>query len=215
MNIWRTSLLLWLALGPVFAWADEARTLNWQDLAPEVDAIENPFLELTIDQTILFREYLQQLQIPEIDHTPEQQQEQRSLREKLEAEGFEPDRMVAQYETLVAQYRQATTATRPDVLGRQVELPGYLLPLDVRDGLVTEFLLVPSVGACIHEPPPPANQMVYVRFPAGFKNASLFEPVWIRGELKADNRTEELYLVDGASGVNVSYAMEAEAVWLY
>ena len=47
--------------------------------------------------------------------------------------------------------------------GQLVKLPGYIVPLDVtEEGRVTEFLLVPYYGACIHTPPPPANQIVVV-----------------------------------------------------
>lgn len=197
------------------AFAEEPRELNWQDLAPDPGNIENPFLELSIEQTLTFREYLQQLQVPEIDHTEEQQQRLREVREELQADGLKPDEMVVLYDELVEQYRRAATATRPEVLGEDIKLPGYLLPLSVKDGAVTEFLLVPTVGACIHEPVPPANQMVYVRFNKGFENAGLFNPVWIQGELLAEDRTEALYLVDGASDVNVSYKMDADNVWLY
>lgn len=201
--------------GGTFVLAEEPRSLNWQDLAPEMEEIHNPFLELSIEQTLTFRGYLEQLQVPEIEHTVEQQERQRELREQLEADGLKPDEMVVLYDELVARYQQAQSATSPEVLGEAVKLPGYLLPLSVKDGAVTEFLLVPTVGACIHEPVPPANQMVYVRFEEGFKEAGLFNPVWIQGELKADPRTESLHLVDGASDVDVSYTMDAEAVWLY
>lgn len=200
---------------PVAAKGEEPRELSWQQLAPDTGEIDNPFLKLSVEQTWTFRNYLQQLQVPEMEHTVEQQEELRALRAELEADGLKPDEMVVLYEELVDKYEQAATATRPEILGKPVKLPGYLLPLSVQDGEVTEFLLVPTVGACIHEPPPPPNQMVYVRFEQGFKNAGLFDPVWIRGELKADERTEELYLMDGASDVAVSYAMDAEAVWLY
>ena len=197
------------------AQAEEPRELTWGDLAPEVRAIENPFLELSLEQTRTFRDYLQQLEVPEIDHTQEQQQRQRELRASLEADGFKPDELVVLYNQVLAEYRRAATATRPDVLGQDVKLPGYLLPLNIQDGSVTEFLLVPTVGACIHGPTPNPNQMVYVRFKKGFKEAGLFNPVWVRGELVAEERTEELFLIDGGSDVNVSYSMDAEAVWLY
>lgn len=216
MKILFTGLLVALiTVVPVIGDTSEPRELTWQELAPDVEPMDNPFLELTIDQTLAFRDYLDHLDLPEIEHTPEQQQQQKALRETLEADGFDPDEMVAKYNELVAYYRQAEMATRPEVLGQQVKLPGYLLPLDVRDGAVTEFLLVPTIGACIHEPVPPANQMVYVRFSEGFEEAGLFQPVWIRGELKAEARSQDLFLMDGSSDVQVAYAMEAESVWLY
>jgi hypothetical protein len=47
--------------------------------------------------------------------------------------------------------------------GRAVSLSGYVVPLDTDDqGLMSSFLFVPTIGACIHVPPPPPHQMVYV-----------------------------------------------------
>jgi uncharacterized protein len=47
--------------------------------------------------------------------------------------------------------------------GATVRLPGFIVPLEgVKDGSVSEFLLVPYFGSCIHVPPPPPNQIVYV-----------------------------------------------------
>lgn len=47
--------------------------------------------------------------------------------------------------------------------GQQVKIPGFMVPLEDDQRKVTEFLLVPTPQACIHVPPPPPNQMVYVR----------------------------------------------------
>lgn len=208
------ALLICLA-APIFAAADEPRVLGWPDLAPDMAAIENPFDALTLEQTMTFREYLAERTVPEMDHTVEQQERLRTLQSQLEANGFDPDELVRQYEYLVGLHEHATTTVRTEILEQDVELPGYLLPLNIKDGVVTEFLLVPNIGACIHEPAPPANQMVYVRFEKGFEAAGLYDPVWIRGRLKADPRSQSLYLVDGTSDVQVAYAMEAEAVWLF
>lgn len=49
-----------------------------------------------------------------------------------------------------------------------VELAGFVTPLTTsKNGLITEFLLVPYYGACIHVPPPPTNQTIYVKLPEG------------------------------------------------
>jgi len=47
-------------------------------------------------------------------------------------------------------------------INQKIRMPGFVVPLDaVRNGQ-REFLLVPYFGACIHTPPPPANQIVLV-----------------------------------------------------
>lgn len=70
------------------------------------------------------------------------------------------------------------------VNGKRVRVPGYMVPLDDSAQGVTEFILVPYYGACIHTPPPPPNQMVYVKMNGGRRvDVNLWEPLWIEGEL--------------------------------
>lgn len=68
--------------------------------------------------------------------------------------------------------------------GKRVHIGGYVVPLDFEATRVKEFLLVPFVGACIHVPPPPANQIVYVQAEQGFDIKGTFDPVWVTGTLK-------------------------------
>jgi hypothetical protein len=72
-----------------------------------------------------------------------------------------------------------------DLDGKRVRIGGYVVSLDFDSTRVKEFLLVPFVGACIHVPPPPANQIVYVKSAPGFEVAGMFDPVWVTGILKA------------------------------
>ncbi len=90
--------------------------------------------------------------------------------------------------------------------GRKVRLPGYVVPLEENAAGLTEFLLVPYFGACIHTPPPPANQIVHVLPKAGAKLKSM-DVVWVDGTLKAQRND---------SGMGVSgYHLDAEAVIPY
>ena len=70
--------------------------------------------------------------------------------------------------------------------GKRVKIGGYVVPLDFEATTIKEFLLVPFVGACIHVPPPPANQIVYVKTAEGFQIAGQFDPVWVTGTLKTE-----------------------------
>jgi len=92
--------------------------------------------------------------------------------------------------------------------GVQVKLPGYIVPLDMsEDGRVTEFLLVPYFGACIHVPPPPSNQIVHATSELGVKVDELYQPFWIEGPLKVEHATSEL--------ADAGYRMEAQKIYLY
>ena len=57
---------------------------------------------------------------------------------------------------------------------------------------MSEFLLVPYFGACIHFPPPPANQIVYVTAEEPLDLESTWEPIWATGELKTEFRESDL-----------------------
>ncbi len=77
--------------------------------------------------------------------------------------------------------------------GARVRLPGFVVPLELAEnGKVTEFLLVPYVGACIHYPPPPANQIVYVVLPKPVEIDSLWLPYWVAGEIRTETRESDL-----------------------
>ena len=67
--------------------------------------------------------------------------------------------------------------------GETVKIPGFIVPLDHIGFGVTEFMLVPFVGACIHVPPPPPNQLVYVTTEVPWDAMTLWEPVWVTGKI--------------------------------
>ena len=73
--------------------------------------------------------------------------------------------------------------TRRELDGASVRLPGYVVPLEATDGRLQEFLLVPYFGACIHSPPPPANQIIRVVLPAP-QPLHTMDAVWVSGTLK-------------------------------
>lgn len=92
--------------------------------------------------------------------------------------------------------------------GSNVKLPGFIVPLEVsKNGLVTEFFLVPYVGACIHVPPPPPNQLVYVKNEKGLALESIWEAYWITGKMSITNRSTRL----GAA----AYQIAADKVEIY
>ncbi len=91
--------------------------------------------------------------------------------------------------------------------GRAIKLPGYLVPLDETKAGITEFLLVPYFGACVHTPPPPANQIVLVVPAKPAQGFHSMDTVWVRGTLRAARTGSPM----GASG----YRLEAALVDRY
>lgn len=84
-----------------------------------------------------------------------------------------------------------------------VLIPGYILVLEFDDTTFTELLLVPYVGACIHVPPPPPNQIIHVTATSGYQSRGLFEPVWLEGAIEIKSSTKNLYLKDGSADIEV------------
>ncbi|MFO1183195.1 MAG: DUF3299 domain-containing protein [Bauldia sp.] len=74
---------------------------------------------------------------------------------------------------------------RTDLDGKEVRILGYLVPMALSGTKVTEFLLVPFIGACVHVPPPPANQVVFVAAEKGFAFAGLFQAIAVTGTISA------------------------------
>lgn len=93
------------------------------------------------------------------------------------------------------------------IVGQSVRIPGFVVPLeDSKDGM-KEFLLVPYFGACIHSPPPPANQIVHVLPKSPAKGLRSMDAVWITGTLTTVKTDSYM----GAAG----YRIEAVTVLPY
>ena len=72
---------------------------------------------------------------------------------------------------------------RPELNNKLIVLPGYMVPLVYKGDTVTEFLLVPSAGQCIHVPPPPVNQTIFVALEEPTRIRTYGEPLIVEGTL--------------------------------
>lgn len=207
-------LLTAVLIAPTFA--AQVRELGWRDLIKKV-VFEDPFESLTPDQLgdlgIVARVRLLQARGREVDEGTIKEMEEAILR--LEKAGVDIDGLLAKRAEIRELRKQRAHAVVEDLNGRQVRMPGYALPLEYSGTQITEFLLVPWVGACIHTPPPPPNQIVYVKLDEGIENQGRFTPMWVTGEMTVKAATKNLYLVDGSSGIDVGYSLEASQVEPY
>lgn len=91
--------------------------------------------------------------------------------------------------------------------GKNVRIPGYVVPLDMELTEIREFLLVPYFGACIHVPPPPPNQIIYVKTAKPLKLKGLDYAVEVTGRLSTSSRE---------SGIaNTGYTLTSDAIVPY
>ncbi|MEY4215115.1 MAG: DUF3299 domain-containing protein [Burkholderiaceae bacterium] len=96
--------------------------------------------------------------------------------------------------------------TRGELEGLRIRIPGYVVPLDMLGGDIREFLLVPYMGACIHTPPPPANQIIQV-VSARRQALQTMDAVWVVGTLKVGRNDTRM----GVSG----YVLDATRIEPY
>lgn len=131
--------------------------------------------------------------------------------EALVPASFNPDKLFEQYDLdkledddpradeFMRQIKEAwkVAPVVESLAGHLVRLPGFVVPLETEGDRVKEFFLVPYFGACIHVPPPPANQMVYVVTAQG-KGVELsgdganYDPIWVIGKLGIQRTSNEL-----------------------
>lgn len=198
------------------AQADAPRTVMWKDLVPETRA-ESPFAKLTKPQLQTLSDIAEardRLSNGEKLNAIELEDERAATR-KLEKAGIDVDGLLHKRKEMMDQKAANNRAVNAALDGKMVRIPGYVLPLEFKGKEVTEFLLVPWVGACIHTPPPPANQIVHVKPDKPFVTSGLFAPVWVTGRLSANAAQKSLTLVDGTSNVDVGYAIQANVVEPY
>ena len=88
--------------------------------------------------------------------------------------------------------------------GKRVRIGGFIVPLDFEATNVKEFLLVPFVGACIHVPAPPANQIVYVKVEKGLDVRNTFDAVSVTGTIKTKVASTGL--------ADAGYTLDAEGI---
>ncbi|MGI3169939.1 DUF3299 domain-containing protein [Pseudooceanicola sp. C21-150M6] len=100
-----------------------------------------------------------------------------------------------------------STGIRTDWNGATVRMSGFIVPIDHAGTGVTAFILVPYVGACVHVPPPPANQLVFVTTAKPYKSAGMFEPVTVTGMFGTASTSTQL--------AEIGYALSADAIVPY
>ena len=92
----------------------------------------------------------------------------------------------------------------PELDGQRVRMRGFVVPMSFEGVKIKEFLLVPYVGACIHVPPPPANQIVFIEAAQPIEVRGMFEAVAVTGTLRTMAMSTEL--------ASVGYHLAADQV---
>lgn len=142
--------------------------------------------------------------------------------EELVPTGFSSDEVFAQYEDellavqpgsqeaeLIYAEMQAlydSAGVNETLNAEPILLAGFVAPLTYEGDLVTEFLLVPTFGACIHVPAPPPNQTILVTLGEG-EGLTLEESwgaIWVAGTMTATG--DEAQTAIGVAGYSITGA---------
>ena len=116
---------------------------------------------------------------------------------------------VAEGSAADAMVQIGTFNTVKELNGKSIRLPGYTVPFEYGSKAeVTEFLMVPYFGACIHAPPPPPNQTVFVTTDEPILLKDLAQAVWVEGILTAE--TQESELADAAYTLKLTHIEKYE-----
>jgi hypothetical protein len=189
-------------------------TIGWEGLVPPLDESQNPYLRLSEDQQeSLYDLWMIREQIASGRKNLEDLEKQAV--DNLAADDVNADQVLRELEEFLAIAEENNSRLVQDLDGKNVRIPGYVLPTEFSGDKVVEFLLVPYVGACVHTPPPPANQMVHVKVDEGFASEGLFAPVWVTGQIKTAMSTQSISLNDGTTEVEAGYQIRASDIVPY
>ena len=120
-----------------------------------------------------------------------------AARQKLIANGFDTDALLAQRWVVAQQRKRALIATNPALDGAEVTLAGFLIPAGIgADGHATGYL-VPQVGMCSHMPTPPPNELVRLHVDPSLLVGSMYLPVRVSGTLRTQASDETVHVLDG------------------
>lgn len=190
---------------------ENVQLITWDDLLPSTQPMEDPFKDLTGEQLYDLESivYFREVDGQEGAISPRDTKEVIELTANLKSANLDVDGLLSTYTKYIAEIELRNGLIDDKMDGRLVRLAGYVLPLEFSEAGVNEFLLVPYVGACIHVPPPPKNQIVYVRLDHTINADDLYRPVWVTGRISVEATDKDLSLVDGQSNISIGYTLKS------
>lgn len=205
----KTITLLMLSLFSFSVHASDPVLLDWSDLNAKAQKVNIQLPDLTEQQKRL----LQGVNLLTNDPSEEAQSQRALIIEQLAAHGIDAEQALELRRQYMTEMKKSSETVNTSYDGQKVRVPGFVVPIEFnQDMLATKMLLVPVAGACIHMPPPPANQIVQISYPEGFELQNVQYPVWVEGNFHSNVTTEEVYLVDGKAAVSMGYEMEATLI---
>ncbi|MEZ9925468.1 hypothetical protein BCV02_13390 [Vibrio breoganii] len=189
-----------------------AEMIQWKDLIPPAtETIELPALSKPqVSHLYNILNYRNTSQRRDMSDA-ESQQYQKDIG-ALRTSGYEADDLLKLRDEALAIERRRLSTVNMQLNLSNVSIPGFLVSLEMEGMLTTKFLLVPTAGACIHTPPPPANQTVIVELEKGFELQDLYKVIVVTGDIVTNQQDLPISFIDGTEVVSTGYSMSAVSV---
>lgn len=195
--------------------ASAAMPVRWDQLKdPEAAAYEDPFAALSgtelrsLGTVLQLRQRLDKMAADDAERSAFE----RRLRQEeaqLAAAGVPTDKLLSQRFEVAKKRAAAALAGNPDLAGRDIEITGYVIPVQEPGGdQVVAGYLVPEQGMCSHMPAPDPNQMIRYRLSTGWRADYVYEPVRLTGRLSLKTTRQEINLLDGQVDMIAAFEME-------
>lgn len=179
-SLYMALILTLVAFTALPATAEDYKTLEWTDLLPEEDLKKME-------------------QLPEISHEGGEAPAGGALNQAF---GNQDPAAAAWNEVLMS------ANVKGELNNKKVRVPGFIVPVEYdADQNVTAFFLVPYFGACIHVPPPPPNQIIFVTNKQKIQGDMIYSPFWISGTLTTETMSHDL--------AKSAYSMKADKIEEY
>ncbi|HMB37562.1 MAG TPA: DUF3299 domain-containing protein, partial [Wenzhouxiangellaceae bacterium] len=92
--------------------------------------------------------------------------------------------------------------------GQELRIAGFVVPVETTaEGKLEEFFLVPYFGACIHLPPPPANQIIYGRLENPIDMINIWDAFYMEGTLNVEDISNDT--------ADAAYTMDVDSLVVY
>jgi hypothetical protein len=202
--------------GTVSTCASEPQPITWSDLVPD-NTFPDPFKKLSQDQladlsfVVRIRHLLAAEKVttdgPEVKEAAE-------IERSLKKAGIDIGWLVAQRRRVGQMREIQAKAVQQNVIGTRVKLSGYVVPVKKSDGVITEFMLVPSVASCSssNPTPPPPNQAIFVQLDDGFARLGRVTAARIIGRIEAQEIARTIPSAHGSTVVTSAYVITPENI---
>jgi hypothetical protein len=208
-----------IPLGTFSAYASDPQPITWSDLAPD-NTFPDPFKKLSQNQLadLSFVVRIHHLLAAErVAADGPEVKEAAKIERSLKKAGIDIGWLVAQRRRVGQMREIQAKAVQQNVIGTRVKLSGYVVPVKKSDGVVTEFMLVPSVASCSssNPTPPPPNQAIFVQLEDGFARLGRVTAARIIGRIEAKEIVRTIPSIRGSTVVTSAYVITPENITFY